>query len=1102
MFNEEEFYDEFSDEPEYKVIYSLLDLCRKNILHKSEMFVKGIYELTDANVELYIDKKDDVYDIIHKFSDIYQMTEKYQKLDSKDKSIIDLYMEQKSDDDWRDKCRTLFDDFNNTVRLIENIYGEISVKGTQYEGRPERIEKVQKGDDVLLVREPGNAHDSNAIDVRNAEGSLGHLDANFSKIISSLIDSGKAECTAKVSNVVPLSKLSSRSKNALLAVKIEVNITESLNADTNVGGKFTVPIYSTNTRLTINRLSFVLPDGYEYVSKEHIPDNDKQAEMLLSDYAMVAIPKNFKGGFGAYSDASLGINLSKPENTGLKSSAWDDRKKIKQAMQNSAPSNVSFLNEGENFIIGYCRGNESKDSNAPYWVIYGVFILVDTWKFDFNFYFNSDKTNNSDYERVVEDFCSQIEISSSDINDSCSKAAKDNISSLLAKNGKLNGVLASQLYSKDVIFNNENEVMYIDNHTHITGVQLNAQVIYNYPIILNNSKSFVYELMSLYTFVEKNESLMIPKSRFHSEILKATRNNPITGLTFFEFCAWHMLIITDNEPNEYMVAIDCNLINGIPDAFSFVGEFIRTLRQYNDITDDFKVDFVSVLNADGPCQRIMTPVSGAASGSMKTITVSGKTKKEVLTAKTNYSDCSDVSTPKKRKPQHSPYAIEVTVFEEKIVKYFKSCGELKTEEEVCDSFELEKNRYDISSALFQLCKKNILFGIDTFVGKVFGLINDSVEVYVDEDVREKTKKEEKKKKDDTYNKIIEILLDPIPKMNVERYPIGERPENSLNIYELNEADWELRLLTKTQIYSILTRMCNNDIIIRTVHKRTTFYSLSPKYFEQLEQKRMEEERQRLEELKERLQDSVEKDIKNFEIQREKVINVLYEADKPLSSPEIQAIDFDIGKSPYWNISDLLTKLAFDKVIVQEDKKYGQSSYFLSSEYRIREKQKRLEKQRQELQARFDNDIEEFNRQRKKLIDVLTKSDRPLRAPEIKQIDDDIGKSQYWNIAHLLTKLVNDRVVIQERKSIYDQYYYYVADGQYKKNLSEISSLQQKALSLENAIKKVEETYNQNRHNPFRLKFAKEALSDKKKFEIELKKVRAEISELEEKTRSK
>ena len=78
------------------------------------------------------------------------------------------------------------------------------------------------GDSVYLIREPDNAYDRNAIDVRNDEGSLGCLDADTAKLLAELIDEEMIECTAWVKDVIPLSQRGKRAKAALITIGIEL----------------------------------------------------------------------------------------------------------------------------------------------------------------------------------------------------------------------------------------------------------------------------------------------------------------------------------------------------------------------------------------------------------------------------------------------------------------------------------------------------------------------------------------------------------------------------------------------------------------------------------------------------------------------------------------------------------------------------------------------------------------------------------------------------------------------------------------------------------------------------------------------------------------
>lgn len=100
---------------------------------------------------------------------------------------------------------------------------EISLTGTQYNGRIDRIEKINIGDTVVLIREPDNEWGENTIDVRTYDGSIGYLDQDACDKLAPLIDSGRIKYTAAVARVVPLSKRSRHCKTAIVTVCVKAS---------------------------------------------------------------------------------------------------------------------------------------------------------------------------------------------------------------------------------------------------------------------------------------------------------------------------------------------------------------------------------------------------------------------------------------------------------------------------------------------------------------------------------------------------------------------------------------------------------------------------------------------------------------------------------------------------------------------------------------------------------------------------------------------------------------------------------------------------------------------------------------------------------------
>lgn len=107
------------------------------------------------------------------------------------------------------------------VKVKPIRYAEkVQLVGTQFEGRAERIEHVHKGDTVMLVREPENPYDTNAIDVRSPEGSLGHIEAALTARYACLLDSGSMRCEGRIAEVTPLSMRSAKCKKALVTIRV------------------------------------------------------------------------------------------------------------------------------------------------------------------------------------------------------------------------------------------------------------------------------------------------------------------------------------------------------------------------------------------------------------------------------------------------------------------------------------------------------------------------------------------------------------------------------------------------------------------------------------------------------------------------------------------------------------------------------------------------------------------------------------------------------------------------------------------------------------------------------------------------------------------
>ena len=221
-------------------------------------------------------------------------------------------------------------------------------------------------------------------------------------------------------------------------------------------------------------------------------------------------------------------------------------------------------------------------------------------------YFNCSGSDEK-FVEVTEKWLSLIELQAQD---RIQKNAGSKLGDLAGANGKIDSIKAAQLFSQDVVFNNDNEIEYDGIHHEMLGLQFNSPVVSKHPEILNNIKRIGNSIIDLANYVDKNENLMIPESLFDEELFEMTWDEPITGLTAFSFCAYHLITITELSKNRYLALLDRNFVMAIPDAFAFTAEFIQTLRAYNGLKDGFDMVCSIALVADSDLD-VDEPVLGA-----------------------------------------------------------------------------------------------------------------------------------------------------------------------------------------------------------------------------------------------------------------------------------------------------------------------------------------------------------------------------------------------------------------------------------------------------------------------------------------------------------
>lgn len=373
--------------------------------------------------------------------------------------------------------------------------------------------------------------------------------------------------------------------------------------------KFVLPKYTEQNKVTLGPLTVTLPDGCAYLTceEEEKYANNEELKALWEEYVFVAATDCEADALANYRKAPLGINMPKiAPMDGISDMVWEHADMSINISANG--KKAKWLQQGDHFKIGYISNYKSSGDDAPFGT---VIVLCGVYQICFNLFSNYKKTTAQNYNKTLEEFCAGIEIDWQKLEEIEFNQNRETLDVLAGANGRIDAIAVTQLYSKDIVFNNDDELIYDGKHTIMRGLQLNALKSEEVQWLHDMGEVFEREISSLIWFVEKNEKLRIPKSKVYPCILDANKGNPLTGTAVFQLCAWHMLMFLEKQDNSYSVAVDTKLVMGMPDVINYIGEIIRTLRAYNDKYDDFEVEFQGMINLDGPCTIDKKPVSGS-----------------------------------------------------------------------------------------------------------------------------------------------------------------------------------------------------------------------------------------------------------------------------------------------------------------------------------------------------------------------------------------------------------------------------------------------------------------------------------------------------------
>ncbi len=399
---------------------------------------------------------------------------------------------------------------------------------------------------------------------------------------------------------------------------------------------FVVPTYAEGKREQMGSITVAVPD-HTTTLLSSAADRKNLGELfdlsnMLDEFAFLAINKDFKNGFHDYKNAGISIHA---KNDGIQqipelAAYWNDemkseRKKVLLSLVENnfsdCPFKMHYKELEGNIAAIYIQARESTD-NIEQWASYFVLFIHETTLVQVNIHINAI-LDRAVMDKAVENWIKTAKVASpEEIKEFEKNKAKRELGSFAAEDGQIDAVKTTLLFSKDVVFHNDDDMVFENGH-HVTKMlQFNSAEIDNYPEVKDHAQTFGTQIKEVLAFVEQNEHLAIPKKLCHKNVYAATNKKQITGMTLFYLCAWHTITIGDNGNNVYMVIADSNLIKGIPEFYNLMAEFVKTLREFNGKTDEFKLMVSSAMVMDSPIEYIEKPVLGAQApelGSIKSI---------------------------------------------------------------------------------------------------------------------------------------------------------------------------------------------------------------------------------------------------------------------------------------------------------------------------------------------------------------------------------------------------------------------------------------------------------------------------------------------------
>lgn len=337
----------------------------------------------------------------------------------------------------------------------------------------------------------------------------------------------------------------------------------------------------------------------------------------------ICVPASYSRGFGGYEDASFSIVMGKPNLIDGIPSDWsgvdvqavgaelmEHFEETTAARPMKKPFEMVELRRG---FMSCCCLLSGEDKGEGSWRSYKFVVVTGTVGVAGNVYFNQQAPEAA-MEKAVKDWLGKITPSNSALAVE-KRMRKERLGPYGADNGKMDAITMARLFAEDVLFFPQEKFDRSGGKLNAKP-QVNSQKRGEHPFIFDNFAEFTQAEVELMMALETREDLKLPGNKLHPKLLTAALDDRLTGLSFLNLMAYHMVKIVEDtaKPNSYTVIIDNNVVSGMPDAYNYVIKFIRFCREYNEKPGGFGVIFHHALNLDSPISGSLPPVPGAAVG--------------------------------------------------------------------------------------------------------------------------------------------------------------------------------------------------------------------------------------------------------------------------------------------------------------------------------------------------------------------------------------------------------------------------------------------------------------------------------------------------------